>query len=153
TAASCSTAMTQVACKAATAPNTNVGVLAVSVQPNTSYYVFISGSTSNDVTGTFTIGVNTVLSTRTELPGGEVSLYPNPSHSGTVQLRVSGITTTGTVEGSLFNSLGQRVLSQRWTVRAGVVEQPLPVQQLAKGVYSLQLQVGEYLLTRKLVID
>lgn len=49
--------------------------------------------------------------------------------------------------------MGQQVLAQRAAVRAGAAQLALPVQGLAKGLYTLRPQVGEYIITRKVVLD
>jgi hypothetical protein len=154
-AANCSAPFTQLACQSSTGPNTAATPLALpSLTAGATYYVSVSGYGSADITGLFTIGLTTVLSTG---PGyllqGEVSLYPNPSHDGLLNLRLRVVSNVNNVTAVLLNSLGQQVFTQSIGVRGGLAEQALPVQNLAKGFYTLRLLVGENTITRKIVLD
>ncbi|WP_170061870.1 fibronectin type III domain-containing protein [Hymenobacter chitinivorans] len=154
TAASCSTAFTQVACQASAGNNQTVGSFDVALEPNTTYYVMVAGYGSNDATGAFTICARqTILSSAKELPGGEVSVFPNPSNTGTITLRVRGAEQARTVQATLLNALGQQVLTQALAGRAGTVEAPLSVQGLAPGIYTLRVRVNDYTITRKVVLE
>ncbi|RSK51101.1 T9SS C-terminal target domain-containing protein [Hymenobacter rigui] len=154
TAASCSTAFTAVSCNAVATGQT-VGTFQVSgLQPATRYMVMVAGYGSSDPVGPFTICASRVItSTRSELPGGEVSVFPNPSNMGSLTLRMSGVTQAVSVQATLVNLLGQQVLTQKLAVRGGSLEQQLAVQGLAKGIYNLQVQVGEYTIIRKVVLE
>ncbi|UOQ53442.1 fibronectin type III domain-containing protein [Hymenobacter cellulosivorans] len=154
TAAACSTAFTQVACRASSGNNQTVGSFDVTLAPSTQYYVMVAGYGSNDATGAFTICARqTVLSNAKELPGGEVSVFPNPSSTGTVTLRIRGAEQTKAVQATLLNALGQQVLTQSVAVQAGAVEAPLSVKGLATGIYTLRVKVGDYTITRKVVLE
>ncbi|MCB2376303.1 fibronectin type III domain-containing protein [Hymenobacter sp. BT635] len=154
TAASCSTSMTQVACRASAGNNQTVGSFTVNLTPVTKYYVMVAGWGSNDATGAFTICAQQVVSSNTkELPGGEVSVFPNPSNTGAVTLRIRGAEQTKMVHATLLNTLGQQVLAQDVAVQAGAVEAPLSVKGLATGIYTLRVKVGEYTITRKVVLE
>ncbi|MBD2713615.1 fibronectin type III domain-containing protein [Microvirga sp. STR05] len=154
-AATCSGPFTQLACQAGPGANTQAPALPLSgLTVGTTYYVSVSGFASNDAQGPFTIQLRPVLSTgKGELPGGEVSVFPNPSHNGTLNLAIRGAGAVKTAQALLFNSLGQQVLTKTVVVRAGAVQQALPVQGLAKGLYTLRVQVGEHTITRKVVLD
>ncbi|WP_073280961.1 T9SS type A sorting domain-containing protein [Hymenobacter psychrotolerans] len=154
-AATCSGPFTQLACQPGAGPNTQAPalVLPTLTQGNT-YYVSVSGYASNDAQGPFTIALATALSNgKGELPGGEVSVFPNPSHNGTLNLAIRGAGAVKTAQAVLFNSLGQQVLTETVAVRSGAVQQALPVQGLAKGLYTLRVQVGGNTITRKVVLD
>ncbi|WP_167856384.1 fibronectin type III domain-containing protein [Hymenobacter metallicola] len=154
TAAACSTALTQVDCRASAGNNQTVGTFDVNVAPNTKYYVLVAGYGSSDATGTFTICARqTILSTAQDLPGGEVSVYPNPSSTGSVTLRIRGAAQAKAVQATLLNALGQQVLTQALAVQAGAVEAPISVKGLATGIYTLRVKVGDYTITRKVVLE
>ncbi|UOQ72588.1 T9SS type A sorting domain-containing protein [Hymenobacter cellulosilyticus] len=154
TAASCSTAFTQVACQASSGNNQTVGTFSAAMTPNTKYYVMVAGYGSNDATGSFTICARqTVLSNTKELPGGEVSVFPNPSNTGAITLRIRGAAQTKTVQATLLNALGQQVLTQSVAVQAGAVEATLTVKGMATGIYTLRVKVGDYTITRKVVLE
>ncbi|MBD2713965.1 fibronectin type III domain-containing protein [Microvirga sp. STR05] len=154
-AASCNGPFTQIACQGSTGSNIAAGQLPLpALTAGTTYYISVSGFGSSDTQGPFTIGIANILSTGVgQLPQGEVSVYPNPSHDGTLTLSLRGINTTSSVKAEMLNALGQRVMTQQVPVRGGSVDQALPVQGLAKGFYTLRLQVGESTITRKVVLD
>ncbi|WP_206986162.1 fibronectin type III domain-containing protein [Hymenobacter telluris] len=153
-AASCSGPFTQISCKGGTAPNTAAGgQVLTSLTPGATYYVSVSGYSSSDFPGSFSLQLGQgVLATRNELPNGQVAVYPNPSNTGQLTLRIAGATTT-TAQASLFNALGQQVLTQAVSLRSGTAEQPLAVRTLAKGLYTLRVQVDGLFITRKVVLE
>ncbi|MBD2713968.1 T9SS type A sorting domain-containing protein [Microvirga sp. STR05] len=154
-AASCNGPFTQIACQGAAATNTAAGGLVVSnLSAATRYFVAVSAFGSNDPQGPFTIQAGTgVLSSKKELPGGEVSVYPNPSHTGSLTLDIRGAGSSTSGQAVLINSLGQTVLAQSVAVRAGTVKQSFDVMHLAKGLYTLRVQVAGHTITRKVVLD
>ena len=154
-AATCSGPFTALGCQAGTGNNTVAGPLALPVlTAGATYYVSVAGFGSANTQGPFTIGISTVLSTGTgQLPQGEVTIYPNPSHDGTLNLRLRGLGNAGELQAELLNPLGQRVLRQSVPVRGGTAEQALLVQGLARGLYTLRLQVDGNIITRKVVLD
>jgi len=154
-AAACAGPFTQVACQASNGSNLSAGTLTVpALTPGTVYYVSVSGYGSSDFPGNFTIQVQSaVLSNGRDLAKGEVSVYPNPSHDGTLTLSLRGVEGVSATQVEFFNALGQRVFTQAVTIRNGAVEQALPVQNLAKGIYTLRAQVGQTTITRKVVLD
>ncbi|SHM29333.1 T9SS type A sorting domain-containing protein, partial [Hymenobacter psychrotolerans] len=154
-AATCNGPFTQLGCQGGVGPNTQAPQLLLpALTAGTTYYVSVSGFGSSDPQGAFTIAVGNVLSTGVgQLAQGEVTVYPNPSHNGTLNLSLRGVTSTNLVKAELLNALGQRVMTQDVTVRGGAVDQALPVQSLAKGFYTLRLQIGQNTITRKVVLD
>jgi hypothetical protein len=74
-----------------------------------------------------------------------VSIYPNPSHTGVLNVLVS---TDATVE--LLDMNGKLVFSQ--FVNANV-KQEINVDNLANGVYSIKVQNNEFVSTSKVVIN
>jgi hypothetical protein len=153
-AASCSGPFTQISCKGGAGPNTAAGgQVLTNLTPGTTYYVSVSGYSSSDFPGSFSLQLGQgVLATRNELPNGEVSVYPNPSNTGQLTLRIAGATTT-TAQATLFNALGQQVFTQAVSLRSGTAEQPLAVRTLAKGLYTLRVQVDGLFITRKVVLE
>ena len=74
-----------------------------------------------------------------------VSVYPNPSNTGVLNVLVS---TNATVE--LLDMNGKLVISQN--VNANV-KQEINVDNLANGVYTIRIQNNEFLSTSKVVIN
>jgi hypothetical protein len=118
------------------------------------YFVAVSGFGSNDATGAFSIAASTaVLASRHSLPGAALSVFPNPSNTGQLSFTLTGAGTASAGQATLLNVLGQPVLSQALRLQGGGTEQVLSVKGLAPGLYTLQLRVGEALLSRKVVLE
>jgi hypothetical protein len=150
TAPSCSAGpFTQVFCASSGASNTAFAapVVVTGLTAGQRYYVAVSGYGSNDTGGTFTIGATAVLATRTS-NSAALAVFPNPSASGQLTLRLAGPTGIGSV--SLLNSLGQLVHQQPLS-NAG--EQQVSTRGLAAGLYTLRVQAGSEILTRKVVLQ
>jgi hypothetical protein len=75
-------------------------------------------------------------------------VYPNPSGTGQLALRLPAGPAAGTLE--LLNALGQQVRQQALT---GAAEQTLSTRGLAAGVYTLRLLRGAEVLTKKVVLE
>ncbi|QNH61381.1 T9SS type A sorting domain-containing protein [Hymenobacter sediminicola] len=153
-AATCNGPFTQVTCKGSAGPNTAAGTLVVTgLTAGATYYVSVSGFGSSDTQGPFTLQAGQgALAVKGELPTGDVSVFPNPSSTGQLTLHIAGATTS-TAHATLLNGLGQTVLTQQVSLRGGTVEQPLSVKNLAKGIYTLRVQVGDILIARKVVLE
>ncbi len=78
-----------------------------------------------------------------------LKVFPNPARD---HLNVAfGQSVNGPVTLSLFNLQGQRLLRQeRQSVSGGIT---LPLSGLPKGVYALQLQTGQGLVSRKIAVQ
>ncbi|WBO85059.1 fibronectin type III domain-containing protein [Hymenobacter yonginensis] len=155
-ATSCNGPFTQLACRASTGSGTAAGSLALpALTPGTTYYVSVSGYGSSDAQGAFTIALASTLSTGMgQLPSGEVSVFPTPHQGGPLTLRLRGVEAgVSAVRVELLNALGQQVMNQELAVRGGALEQALPVQNLAKGFYTMRVQVGKHTVTRKVVLE
>lgn len=142
----------QVGCQAAT--TNNVGFTAPvtfsGLTAGQRYWVAVSGFGSSDITGGFTIAAsNAVLGTRPSAAASELQVYPNPSGTGELTLRVAG--TAGAGEATLLNTLGQTV--RRVRVAAGTSEQRVSTRGLAAGVYTLRLTVGQQASAIKVVLQ
>jgi len=139
----------QVFCQGSGASNTPVGTVTVTgLVPSQRYYVAVSGFNSSDPTGAFTIGATALLGTRATASTA-LAVFPNPSATGQLTLRLAtGLGSTGTV--ALVNALGQVVQQQPLTAAA---EQLVPTRGLAAGVYTLRVQAGAEVMTRKVVLQ
>jgi parallel beta-helix repeat protein len=149
TAANCSTSFSQVFCQASNGPGLPVGNVTVSgLTAGQRYYVAVSGFAAGDQTGAFTIST-TVLGTRAQTNAAALKVFPNPTATGAFTLRLEGLSgKTGSVE--LLNALGQSV---RREALAATGEQPVSTRGLAAGLYTLRVQVGADVMTRKVVVE
>ena len=148
TAATCSTGFVPVFCQASGAANTSVGNVNLSgLVANQRYYVAISGYSSGEAGGPFTIGLG-ALSSHSAASAAALAVYPNPSATGQLAVKLTGYSGTATVE--LVNSLGQVVRQQ---VLPLGTEQQVVTRGLATGVYSLRIHAGHEVLTRKVVLQ
>lgn len=140
----------QVFCQGSGASNTALGAVAISgLTPGTRYYVAVSGYSSSDTAGAFSIsGSGLVTGTKAQVNTNALLVYPNPSNSGQLTFSLNGARGTGTVE--LLNALGQSVLHQPL---AATAEQSLSTRGLSAGLYTLRMQVTGEVLTRKVVLQ
>lgn len=141
---------TQVFCASAGASNTafTAPLVLSGLTAGTRYYVAVSGYANADATGTFTISAAAVLATHTSTAAtAALSVYPNPSSMGQLAVRLA--TLTGSASAELLNALGQVVRQQ---ALAGPSEQLFVTQGLAAGLYTLRVQAGSEVLTRKVII-
>ncbi len=131
-----------------TANNTSVGVITV---PNLTvgqrYYMAVSGFGGSDVAGTFTI-TRTLTATKAQANTEALVVYPNPSATGQLTLRMSGVNSTG--QAVLLNALGQVVRTKDLVAKA---EQEMTTRGLAVGIYTLRVTVAGQVLTRKVVLE
>jgi len=140
----------QVACRNATGSNVGfAGPLTFTgLVAGTRYYVAVSGYGSSDATGSFTIGATSLLATQAQVNATALTVYPNPSSTGQLILRLAG--PAGPGRATLLNALGQAVLSQ---ALAGVAEQTLPTRGLAAGLYTLRVALAGQVFTRKVILE
>jgi hypothetical protein len=149
TAPSCSAGpFTQVFCASSGASNTAFAapVVVTGLTAGQRYYVAVSGYGSNDTGGQFTIAATAVLATRTS-NNAALSVFPNPSSTGQLTLRLAA---AGTGSVALLNPLGQLVRQQPLVAAA---EQQLSTVGLAAGLYTLRVRVGSEIITRKVVLQ
>lgn len=126
----------------------NVPISFTGLVPGQRYYLAVSGYGSSDVSGSFTVQA-TPLATRVQAESPALLVYPNPSGTGQLALRLDAGHATG--QATLLNALGQPV--RRLALAAGVVEQHLTTTGLAAGVYTLRVSMGYEVLTRKVVLQ
>ncbi|MGI4869571.1 MAG: endo-1,4-beta-xylanase [Janthinobacterium lividum] len=105
-------------------------------------------------TGRFTLVLSTskALGTASAAISQQVALYPNPSHGGSLALRLPAALAQQAVEVSVLNALGQQVARQ--TLAAGA--QPvhtLALPSLAPGIYTVRLQTVAGTISKRLTID
>ncbi|MBF9141103.1 T9SS type A sorting domain-containing protein [Hymenobacter properus] len=111
------------------------------------YYVAVSGFGSSDTPGSFTIAATNVLAARAQTNSNALSVFPNPSNTGQLTLRLNGL---GASQATLLNALGQTVRTQ---ALSAAPEHTLTTQGLAAGVYTLRVQAGTEVFTQKVVLE
>jgi hypothetical protein len=92
-----------------------------------------------------------VTATKVELDAASVSLYPNPAH-GRFTVLLPPLAGQREVHATLFNALGQAVLSRTIGLTAAGATAEFNTQLLATGVYTLRLQAENQALTKRVVI-
>jgi hypothetical protein len=120
---------------------------ATGLTPGQRYYVAVSGYGGASLTGSFTIA-GTALATKVQAESKALLVYPNPSNTGQLTLRLSNL---GKGEATLLNALGQQVRTQ--ALSSSTAEQTISTRGLATGVYTLRVQIGDDVLTRKVVLE
>jgi hypothetical protein len=129
---------------ALTAPLNVTGLTA-----GTRYYLAVSGYGSSDTAGSFTVSAaGIVTAARAQADTDALLVYPNPSNTGQLTLKLSGLTGNG--HAALLNALGQVVRTKALTA---TVEQTLDTRNLAAGVYTLRVDTNGQTLTRKVVLE
>lgn len=94
--------------------------------------------------------ISNVNTTQTDI-AQNLSIYPNPANTYTeVKFNLKD-ETKATI--SLYNLLGEEVLSQPATIVSGNVSDRLQVGSLQKGIYLLKISSEKGSLARKLVIN
>ncbi|RPD45018.1 T9SS C-terminal target domain-containing protein [Hymenobacter sediminis] len=80
-----------------------------------------------------------------------IEAFPNPA-GGSLQVRLPGLRTRQQATISLYNALGQQVLSRSQSLGAAETA-TLDVQSLANGLYSVQVQAGGVITTSRVVVQ
>ena len=141
---------TQVFCRSSSAANTGVGVVAITgLTPGQRHYLAVSGWGSADVTGAFTLTATNLLAARAQASADALLVYPNPSSTGQLAVRLPGL--RGPATATLLNALGQVVRAQ--ALPGGSAEHTLLTRGLATGLYTLRVQVDGQTFTRKVVLE
>ena len=152
TAPNCSTGpFTLVTCRSSGAANTSLGTVTLTgLTPGQRYYVAVSGYGSADAVGAFTIGATVVTATRAQAETNALLVYPNPSNTGQLTLKLgSAPSQPATV--NLLNALGQVVRTA--TLPGGVAEHTLRTHDLATGLYTVRVVSGSDVFTRKVTLE
>ena len=138
----------QVFCKAGPGNNQNVGAVTVTgLTVGSRYYLAVSGYGSSDTGGSFTIGA-VATATKAQADTEALLVYPNPSNTGQLTLRLSG--QTGAGQATLLNALGQVVASK---ILSASPEQTMSTRGLTTGLYTLRVTVASQVLTRKVMLE
>ena len=151
TSPSCSAGpFTEITCRGSGANNVGFSTpqLITGLTVGTRYYLAVNGFGASDLTGSFTVAATNILATRARTESDALVVFPNPSNTGQLTLRLSGLTGGG--KATLLNALGQTVLAQPLT---GASEQTLSTRTLAAGLYTLRVTVAGQTLTRKVVLE
>ena len=150
TAPSCSAGpFNEIYCRSSNANNVSVGTVTVpNLTVGSRYYLAVSGYGSSDTQGAFTITNTVVTAARAQAETSALTVFPNPSSTGQLTLRLAGLGGPG--RATLLNALGQQVRTQPLAATAGQV---LPTRGLAPGVYTLRVEVAGQVLTRKVVLE
>jgi len=137
-----------VGCQAGTGNNQPVGTATFTgLTPGQRYYLAVSGYGSSDTPGSFTVA-GTALAARAQAETNALLVYPNPSSTGQLTLRLQMATATG--QATLLNALGQVVRTQPLGTGA---EHTLSTQGLPAGVYTLLVKTGNDAFSRKVVLE
>jgi hypothetical protein len=81
----------------------------------------------------------------------DVLIYPNPA-SGVLNIQINGLNGSGGLTVKLSDAIGQVIIEKAMVNPSNNITIQLPVQSLASGVYLLQVQCNEHLVTRRVVI-
>ena len=82
----------------------------------------------------------------------ELSIFPNPA-SATLNIQVEGLSAESNITISIYNQIGQQVLTAQQTPHGASLLTQLDVQTLASGIYLVQVQQGSNLVRKKLIIE
>jgi hypothetical protein len=152
TAPNCTTGpFTLVTCRSSGANNTSLGTITITgLTPGTRYLVAVSGYGAADAQGAFTISGAVPTATRAQMDTNALLVYPNPSNTGQLTLKLSNATArTSTI--SLINALGQVVRTA--TLAGGTTEHTLSTRDLATGLYTVRVVSGNDVFTRKVTLE
>jgi hypothetical protein len=118
-----------------------------------------AGYTVNLGAGTATAGrfalvlrPSSTLATASAALSEQVSLYPNPAHSGSLALSLPTALTQQSIEVLVLNSLGQTVARQALTPSTNATR-PLALPILAQGIYTVRLQTNAGTISKRLTIE
>ncbi|GAB2861469.1 carbohydrate-binding protein [Hymenobacter ruber] len=111
-------------------------------------------ATAASGTGRFSLVLRpaTVTAARAELNAATVSLYPNPAH-GSFTVLLPPLAGPREVRATLFNALGQAVLTRTIGLNAAGATAEFQTAALAVGVYTLRLQAAGQVLTKRVVLE
>jgi hypothetical protein len=95
---------------------------------------------------------NTNIGIQTSVETNAASIYPNPANE---QLNLSlELAENANVTYVIINSLGQTVANENLGLMvAGAQNQSINVAELAQGLYTIQIQINNQTITKKLTIN
>jgi serine protease len=92
-----------------------------------------------------------VIDVITGLPGEEgVAVYPNPVRQGALVIEITEKTGTA-VRLKLVNMLGQSMFEDQFQSTGDAMSRTIPANALSEGIYVLKINVGDKIITRKIV--
>ncbi|MCR5888483.1 T9SS type A sorting domain-containing protein [Hymenobacter sp. J193] len=97
-------------------------------------------------------GASSVTGNRDAVKSAQVALYPNPARTA-FELQIPVVTGGKIVKARLYNQLGQCVQTRSLPMTSQGAQGSFDVRSLARGVYSLQLEIGTTLLTKRVVLE
>jgi hypothetical protein len=152
TAPNCTTGpFTLLTCRSSGANNTGLGTVTITgLTPGTRYYLAVSGYGAADAQGAFTISGALPTAARVQANTQALLVYPNPSNTGQLTLKLSSATARPSTI-SLLNALGQVVRTA--TLAAGTTEHTLSTHDLAIGLYTVRVVSGSEVFTRKVTLE
>ncbi|WP_201984043.1 T9SS type A sorting domain-containing protein [Hymenobacter rubidus] len=105
-------------------------------------------------TGRFSIVLRpaNVTATKVELNAAAVSIYPNPAR-GRFTVLLPPLAGQHEVRATLFNALGQAVLTRTIALNAAGATTEFQTSALAAGVYTLRVQAEGQTLTKRVVLE
>ncbi len=83
----------------------------------------------------------------------QLAVYPNPVSGQPLRVELNGLNTERSVSIRLVNTLGQVVTQQVVKVANAAIATELNVDQIARGIYTLQVQTGGRTATRQVVVQ
>ena len=87
----------------------------------------------------------------TGLPGEEgISVYPNPVRQGSLVIEITE-KAGAAVHMSLVNMLGQPMFEDQFQSTGDAMSRTVPASALSEGIYVLKINVGDRIVTRKIV--
>lgn len=89
------------------------------------------------------------------LDAPSITLFPNPNHTRTVNLAISGVDTEGQlIQVELFDAIGQRAFGGSFPATAETFQQTLPLNsELPAGLYLLNITIDGRRSTHRLVLE
>ena len=95
-----------------------------------------------------------VLAAAPGLTAAQVALYPNPAgKSASVRVALPVSVGVREVRATVLNALGQVMGTAGLPVQAGQASGMLSTAGLVAGVYVVRLQVGQTVVSKRLVVD
>ncbi|WP_167856319.1 endonuclease [Hymenobacter metallicola] len=93
-----------------------------------------------------------ILGTKSAVVTNKLEVYPVPA-SHLLHVRLPELTTRTSVTISLFNALGQRVVSQQQQLGGSSAEATLDLRTLPAGLYTVRVTAGEKVYTSRAVVQ
>lgn len=109
-------------------------------------HYYICGVTFDESEFTIPVGINEAVASF-----GTVTVYPNPV-TDVLNVNIT-LNNNEAVTVTLFNTLGQAVVTEKRNMNAGVNSIQMNTSELASGVYSLSVSAGTATSTSKVVVQ